>query len=271
MSQHPLYERAGDAFVPTEHARGFWYDETQHGGPPAALLGKVLEEHDPDPDVFVCRTTIDLKVVPMAPLVPHVRTIRSGRRVQVLEAALLAGDREVARALAMRMRRVDTPIGHVMEYPADRPPAVTEAHTPEGFSAGDRVMFPTHALELRMAGGAPGSSEPAWAWIRLLSPLVAGEETPRLSRLLAVTDLGNAMRSTLDFSRYTFINPDQTVYIHRYPVSDWVCLETHAAQRDTGVGMSDTLLHDEEGTFGRVLQMQVIDARPEPVEGVPFG
>lgn len=267
----PLYVRQGEAFVPTEYARGFWYDETQHGGPPAALLAKVLEEHEPDPDVFVCRTTIDLKVVPMAPLVPVVRTIRSGRRVQVLEAALLAGEREVARALAMRMRRVDTPIDDLREYPAPRPPAVSEAHPPEGFTSGERVMFPTHALELRMAGGAPGSEEPGWAWIRLLSPLVDGEETPPLARLLAVTDLGNAMRSTLDFSRYTFINPDQTVYIHRYPVSEWVCLETYAAQRDTGVGMSDTLLHDEEGTIGRVLQMQVIDARPEPVEGVPFG
>lgn len=273
MSQdaHPLYERQGNAFVPTDYARGFWYDETQHGGPPAALLGRVLEEHDPDPDVFVCRVTIDLKVVPMAPLVPQVRTVRSGRRVQVLEAALLAGEREVARALAMRMRRVDTPIEHVMEVPAPRPPGIAEAHTPEAFTSGNRVMFPTHAIELRMAGGAPGSGEPGWAWVRLLNPVVAGEETTPLARLLAVTDLGNAMRSTLDFSRYTFINPDQTAYIHRYPVSEWVCLETQAAQRDTGVGMSDTLLHDEAGTIGRVMQMQVIDARPEAVEGVPFG
>ncbi len=272
MSQeHPLYERHGDTYVPTEYSRGFWYDTTQHGGPPAALLGKILQEHEAADDLLVCRTTVDLKVVPMEPLTTRVRTIRSGRRVQVLEAALLAGEREVARAVAMRMRLVDVPINDVTAFPAPDAPRVDEASVPEGFVGGDQVMFPTHALELRVAGGAPGTTEPGWAWARLTSPLVAGEETPALARLLAVTDLGNAMRSTLDYSRYTFINPDQTVYIHRYPVSEWACLETYASQRPTGLGMSDTLLHDESGPIGRVLQMQVIDARPEPIEGVPFG
>jgi hypothetical protein len=41
-----FFHRDGDRYVPTELTRGPWSAEAQHGGPPAALLGTVLERTD---------------------------------------------------------------------------------------------------------------------------------------------------------------------------------------------------------------------------------
>ena len=62
-----------------------------HGGAPSALFATVCETHDPGPAAFVARVTVELmRPVPLAPLELRVRTIRPGRKVQWIEAMLLA-------------------------------------------------------------------------------------------------------------------------------------------------------------------------------------
>ena len=94
-----VFEADGDRMVPTELARGPWSPDAQHGGPPAALLARALEQADPGDAHFVSRLTIELlRPVPLVPLEVRTRTLRPGRKVQWVEGSLLAGDVEVARA-----------------------------------------------------------------------------------------------------------------------------------------------------------------------------
>jgi hypothetical protein len=100
-----VFEVRGDTFVPTALARGPWSPDAQHGGGPAALLARAAESTDPGPASFVARLTIELlKPVPLTPLQVTARTTRRGKKVQLLECALLADGTEVARATALRIR-----------------------------------------------------------------------------------------------------------------------------------------------------------------------
>ena len=62
-------------------------------------------------------------------------------------------------------------------------------------------------------------------WIRLRCGVVAGEVPSPLERVVAVADFGNGISSALPFLEFRFINPDLTVYLHRLPVGEWVCLD----------------------------------------------
>ena len=69
-----------------------------HGGPPAALLARAVEQCDPGPANFVARLTVELlRPVPLVPLTISARTLRPGKMVHWIEAILRAGDVEVAR------------------------------------------------------------------------------------------------------------------------------------------------------------------------------
>ena len=106
-----LYETDGDRFRPTELTRGPWSADAQHGGPPAALLAFCVERHAGTADTQVARMTVELlRPVPLVPLAVTVRTLRPGKKVQLVEATLRAGDGEVARATALRIRIADLPL-----------------------------------------------------------------------------------------------------------------------------------------------------------------
>ena len=59
-----VYVPEGDAFVPTELARGPWDARAQHGGAPAALLAREIEAEGGDQSVV--RLTYEfLRPVPL--------------------------------------------------------------------------------------------------------------------------------------------------------------------------------------------------------------
>src|SRR5207244_3867413 len=80
----------GGAYVPTGHAVGPWDPGQLHGGAPGALVASCLEE----PGFAVVRITLDfLGPVTAEPLRVEARTVKPGRRAQLAEAELTAGDR----------------------------------------------------------------------------------------------------------------------------------------------------------------------------------
>ena len=43
MTAEAFYELDGDRAIPSELTRGPWDTDSQHAGPPAALLGRAME------------------------------------------------------------------------------------------------------------------------------------------------------------------------------------------------------------------------------------
>ena len=101
-------------------------------------------------------------------------------------------------------------------------------------------------------------------WIRLRVPLLLGEPTSPLSRVAAAADFGNGISWVLPRKdNYSFINPDLTVYLHRYPVGEWVCLDAVTHPQSNGIGLAESALFDEEGPIGRAAQSLLIERAHE--------
>ena len=84
-----LYDRDGEAYVPTVLTRRPWSPDHQHAGPPSALLAHAIEAAAGIEGGQVARIALDvLRPVPLAPLTVAVRHLRPGRNVEQLEATL---------------------------------------------------------------------------------------------------------------------------------------------------------------------------------------
>jgi len=257
-----IFHLDGDRVVPTELARGPWSPDAQHGGAPAALLARAVERCDPGPADFVARMTIELlRPVPLAPMTMRARTVRPGKKVQLIEASLFDGDEvEVVRATALRLRTADLALPVPEPAPLDIP-------TPDASPAFQIRFDPDVELplgfwktvELRQARGSWTESGAATVWFRLQVPVVAGEAPTPFQRVAAAADFGNGISAALERGKYLFINPDLTIYLHRLPVGEWVALDARTYAEAEGIGVAESALYDERGRIGRSAQALLID------------
>jgi hypothetical protein len=264
----------GELFVPSELTRGPWDPDSQHAGPPAALIGRAIEAHGEPAQVG--RITFEiLRPVPIAPLRVAVEVMRPGRTVELLSATLSDGGGEVMRASAWRLRSnpVEIPSGlagaegpglgdpsAATLRPGHSPPGPTDASKSPFFDTGHSIGYHT-AMESRFVRGAFLEPGPATVWMRMRHPLVPGERPTPLQRVLIAADSGNGVSATLDWNSYVFINVDLTVHLHRVPEGDWVCLDAITIPEPTGVGIADTALFDEGGPIGRAVQTLLVAER----------
>lgn len=257
-----FYERTGDGrFLPTAYTRGPWDADSQHAGPPAALLGLAAEQRPGGrPDMRVARLTYEIpRPVPLRPLTVTTRVLRAGRSVELVEVGLTPdGGEEVMRATALLMRTAP-----------DAVPAVSPApQVPGPGAVPPKAFFPVPwdqgyhtAMEVRFAAGSFLEPGPATAWMRMRIPLVAGEAITPLSRVLTAADSGNGVSAELDFHRYVFINADLTVGLFRHPEGEWVCLDARTMVDGAGVGLAESALYDEKGPLGRGTQTLYVAER----------
>jgi hypothetical protein len=266
----------GDQYVPTELTRGPWDPDSQHAGPPAALIGREIARLNGGADRRVGRITYEiLRPVPIAPLTVTAEVVRPGRTVELVEASLADEQGEVIRARAWRLREgdVDIPEGLSSEdgpgtlgsspstlRPGFAPPGPSECPPGTFPDTGQDVGYHT-AMEYRFVSGGFGEPGPAIAWMRMKVLLVDGEEPTPLERVLAAADSGNGVSSTLDWSSFLFINVDLTVHVHRELAGEWVCLDAITIPERTGIGIADTALYDERGPVGRADQTLLVDRR----------
>lgn len=254
-----LFHADGDRFVPTELTRGPWNPNAMHGGAPAALLGRAIERFEPGPASHVARLTIELlRPVPLTPLRATTRMVRPGKKVQLVEASLFEGEREVVRATGLRLRvaPVDLPSGVAPQYPVPPP----GADVPRFRDEEERPVMFGDAIDFRAVRGWPDQRGPGVCWFRLNVPTVAGEENSPLMRVSAAADFGNGISSPLGWDQgWTFINPDLTIYLHRLPEGEWVGLDALTVPEAEGIGMAESVLFDEQGRIGRAVQSLLLD------------
>jgi hypothetical protein len=252
-----LFTEAGpDTWLPTDVARGPWDPNALHGGPAAALLARALEPLlDP---LQPSRLTVELlRPVPAAPLRVTARLTRDGRKIRLAEATIEHDGRAVASAVGLAIR---TKPMRVAEQAADLPPGPASGVGP------DRSLDPYDAFHnkgvqhsfVRGEFGVPG---PATDWIRLRYPLIEGEAPSPLQRVAAAADFGNGISGLDLMNDLLFINPDLTIYLHRLPVGEWVCLDAVSRYEPHGIGFATSALYDEQGPIGRSVQSLLLDTR----------
>jgi len=261
VAEDAFFAPDGDLLVPSELTRGPWDPDAQHAGPPCALIGRALERHEEAEGRRIGRVTFEiLRPVPLAPLRLAVRTARGGRSVELLEASLCDRDgRELMRASCWRLATAEVALPD--DLPAEPPPpGPDQGRREEFFPTGHDRGYHT-AMDYRFVAGRFMEAGPAVVWMRMLCPLVAGEEPSPLQRVLVAADSGNGVSAAIDWRRYLFINTDLSVHLHRAPAGEWVCLDAVTRPESDGLGLADTALYDERGPIGRAAQTLFVRER----------
>ncbi len=231
-----------------------------------ALLGHVLEDVPTLVPMSLTRLTVD--IVRPVPVGRHLdvvtEVLREGKKIQLVDLTMSAGDTVTTRARALRIRDRD-----VTGLPGLPPStsAVNPAATlppPEAIPAVD--PYPGVAEFLRQGAEMRRSEAPIdgvnVVWCRLRVPVVDDEPVRATSRAALPLDIANMIGVHLDPARATSINPDVTGHLCRVPVGEWVALTGHT-HYDHAVahGVSMAVMSDVEGVFGTTSTSQLLDTR----------
>jgi hypothetical protein len=260
----PFYVPDGPGrYLSTPSTVGPWGPGSQHGGPPAALLVRAVEELASDtgsgPPRVVGRFTVELLgPVPVGPLRVEASVVRPGRSVAMCEATAYdeTRGRPCARATAWLFPDRD-------DGPADqaRPPS----HGPEdGASRGlPAAWHPGYldAVEWRWIEGAVTEPGPGVVWMRPAVELVAGTPMSPVQRLMCCVDSASGVSASLDLAEWTFLNTELTVHVLRPPVGEWVCLEAETTLGPGAVGVATSRVHDRQGLVARSAQALLVARR----------
>lgn len=250
---------AGGRFASTPATVGPWDPRLQHGSPPAALLLRAVEHTFPREDVRVGRISFDFfGPVPVTELAISTEVVRPGARIELSRARLSAQGKTCMEASVWRIAVAP---GRVPEVPDAREvPKVPTAQSLPTF-----VDVPSfgygEAMEWRFVEGRFDRTGPATAYARPRIPLLAGEETSPLGRLLLIVDSANGISAELNPSRFTFVPVELTVSVRRHPRTEWVGMRATTTIDPDGVGTTHAELFDEAGYLGTALQTLFIAPR----------
>ena len=259
-----FYERLGpSAYRSTAATQSPWDLDFQHGGPPAALLAKAVEESVGDDPMVIGKVEVDfLAPIPQGDATIAVDVLRPGRRVRQVQASLSFGGRVsvLARAWLFGVQdglteRVGTDVAGLPALPGPQPQHYFEGVAPSwGYG---------RAIEWRFADGVSGfgAAGAARVWTRVRLPLVAGEPITDLERLLVVSDSTNGLSAALPFDRWLFVPPSLTVAVLRPPSGEWFHVDARSSIEGQGTGLARSVIADQDGLCAEVLQPLLVAPR----------
>ena len=247
-----FYTRTGDRLVPTGLGPSFWDATKQGGAPICGLVAQLLDTIPAPVPMLPVRLTLDIYgAVPMAPLSARTRLLREGSRIQLAELELDAEGRTRVRATLLRVR---------VDGPEDRLEPLTHSF-PDGVPGVRRVM----AESIRVTGSdtQPG---PGAVWMRVITPIIAGEPINRLACVAAAADWGTTVAPPASLEHWTYANLDVSIHLTRLPRSDWMLLDATSEQAGNGTGIVTMRMGDREGMFGTAHQSVFLNRRPASQE-----
>lgn len=256
-----VFEPDGRLFVPTQAARGPWNPKALHGAAVAALLAGSLEAEE---QVLV-RVLVELHApVPFEPLAIELGPSDGGRRVKRQSATLSAHGRVVASASATRMRLTELALPDgVTDHSLVFDPAVAPDLTAPNRRAAGVIGWPSFDSLATATRWEPSQEAgPRRLWLRLLLPIVAGQETSGVQRAVAAADFAQGgTHERLPIAQWSFMNADLTVSLSRPPVGEWIGMATEGIVQPTGTGLSIGQIYDQAGRVGQSAQSLLIEPR----------
>ncbi|MBE7323562.1 thioesterase family protein [Nocardioides sp. Y6] len=254
-----------ETFSSSEGVLSAW-GPIQHGGPVCGILTRAIERCQPRVGTRLSRIAVEiLGPVPVDEVRVQARVVRPGRRIELVQASLEARDesgewRPAATASAWRLATqptddVERHADPVIAVPDDVGVVDTGLHLPDIWPrTGFISSVHWHITE---SGDEPG--QPTMAWIKLLRPLVEGEETTPTVRLMTVADVANGVGARLDPLVHTFLNADVTVHLHAQPAGEWTGIRAETSVGPDGIGLSAASLHGSNGPVGRIAQTLLVE------------
>jgi hypothetical protein len=250
---------ADGTFRPTDATVGPWDPALQHGGPPAALLGRAVEALGGRTDVRVAHFSLDfLGTLPLAPMTITAEIVRPGKRIELVTATAIIGGRPALRASAWRVAVGED---RSPKVGLDEPPPPMPDEAAREFFEGTGTFGYGESFEWRFAAGGFRIRGPATVWSRMRIPLVEGEAPSALVRTLAMVDSANGVSWETDFTTHTFVPVNLSVAMTRPPEAEWVGMDAATTLAGDGVGTTRARLFDARGTIGHALQALFVTRR----------
>ena len=246
----------GGRFRPTHSTAGPWGPTTQHLGPCSALIARAIEIHSANQgNKRLARITVEaLGPVPLEEFSLALRTVRTGRRVELLEAELDVNGQTVlsARAWCLEPAPESLPsLGHRGRPTEARPdphPLRLDGAYLDGYMT---------AVEWHFLKGGFDQPGPSRFWARPTVPLLRGEPLTPWQRTLIVADSAYGAALALDPLEHPMINTDLTVSLFRAPQGAWVGVDSETSVEPGGSAANLARLFDGSGTAGHTLQSVV--------------
>jgi Thioesterase-like superfamily len=253
----------GEKFCATDLVRSTWSSDIQHAAPVSALLVRALERRAARDDSRLSRVAVDLlgPVPAEGDFWVRSQVARAGKQIELISAEMLAKGpdgqpRPVARASGWRLQQLDTvDLAHAA---APALPPLGEARSRNLEKDWDRNYV--HSLDWRWLT-PPLNEGPGESWIKPTVNLVDGERMTQLERLFAVADCANGIGSKLDITKWTFLNNDLVVHVHRIPDGDWIGIRAETNYGPDGIGTTVGTLFDERGAVGAIQQSVLVRPR----------
>lgn len=242
-------------------SRGPWDADSLHARVLAGLLGHELEQKWAHGGFHCARLTIDLYRLPrLTPAEITTRAIRDGNRIRVIELEYISEGTSYARATAVLLKQTENPRGERWSPPnwdAPAPGSLPEISLPATQApAGWQPMW-----ETRRITNWPAKLEQQRAWLRETRPLIEGVELTPFVRAASAADWTNPFANMSPGVGLQFINADITLYLHRYPVGEWIGFEVSSHHSAEGIAVGDCTMYDERGAIGHSLVCAVSNQR----------
>ncbi|MFZ1489330.1 MAG: thioesterase family protein [Ilumatobacteraceae bacterium] len=250
-----------DTYEATSATESPWDATAQHGGPATALLIAAVERELSGSGLRATSVTAEfLGAIPRGVVDVTVSVVRSGRRVQLMEATMHATDTPVAIARCWCIR---------VDEREPRPATQLRPRSPHGIAASTTFLpgvsstWPYgRAIEWRFIDGSYTETGPASVWARTRLPLIEGEPTSGLQRLAIVADSANGVSCELDPRDWLFVPTGIAITVARHQHGEWLHLDAHTLLAGDGIGTVHADLSDELGPVGTCSQPLLVQLRP---------
>lgn len=250
-----FFRAEGGEFVPSEISSSPW-GPVLHGRLIGGLTARFVEQaRAADPDLVCTRLTIDMfRSAPLVPVRVSARTVRTGRRIAVLEVTVEQEKGPIGQGKVVLLRRSEQPEGTFRATPGWAAPAPGEAlgSLPSGTDGRGLSRDASHRWRppwQAWAVDGPSGPRSGGIWVRDVCPLIAGEELTPLVRVAMAADLSSPQSNSSERG-LPFINADYTLYLGREPQGEFVGIQPYGHISERGVAVGQCVVHDEAGPLG---------------------
>lgn len=259
VTSNAYFERTGPTtFRATDHVSGAWDQDEQHIAPALGLLAHLVEaDRDArrDDGLVLARLSYDiLGTIPVGEVSTSVRVLRPGRTIELVEATLSHGDRDDLVLRAWLMKPGDTDSLAASPFPRIPAPDQFPDYDPTAVWPGGFIR----SAQVRRTLLEPGR---AVYWVRSPLPLIDDEPVSATAAATGLVDIANGMAVRAHPQEVLFPNLDLTAHFFAAPQGEWLGFDTHVSFGTGGVGLTSSVVHDENGPVGTVAQALTVRPR----------
>lgn len=241
------------SFTPTAGTGSPWGPQTQHLGPCAGLLARAVEQHiQRGGRKRLARITFDtFAPIPLQEINIHLRSVKPGRRAELVEAVAEVDSQTVLAARAWCL----SPVPGDYQAQSSVPPLLAPQLRPQHpHLPGAYLDGYISAINWHFTTGGFDVAGPAQVWTRPRIPLLPNEKLSPWQRALVVADSAYGAAGWAAQPRYPVINVDLTVALYRAPRVEWIGLDSRTAAAANEGAVNTTTIHDLTGPAGTAIQ-----------------